>query len=133
MSVRNERITDKEWNLIKGGMRRVFCRAEIRKLVLNRAEVVHSDPSRPRVKKWCRCAGCKTIVPKYTCDVDHIEPVIPIGRHMKDMEIGEVVDRIWCVESNLQVLCEVCHNEKSKKERKERSEAKKAQRTQKGD
>lgn len=121
----NSRINDKEWGLIKGAIRRVFSRSDLRRSVLDAATVEHKDVSRPRVTKWCKCAKCGQVVPKYTCDVDHIEPVIPIGRHMKDMSLDEAVDRIWCNEVNLQVMCGPCHDNKTKLERKLRTAANK--------
>lgn len=117
----NPRITNKERGLIKGAIRRVFSRSDIRKKVLDAATVEYSDANRPRVKKWCRCARCKKIVPKYTCEVDHIDPVVPIGTPLTEMSWDAVVNNCWCEESNLQVLCGPDHDAKSKIERKQRA------------
>jgi 5-methylcytosine-specific restriction endonuclease McrA len=116
----NDRITKRERGLLKGALRRVFSRSELRQKVLNTADIQHHDLSRPRVKKWSRCPVCYTAVPKYTMVVDHIDPVIPINSSFELMSLDTVVDRLWCIENNLQPLCEPCHTKKTKVEREER-------------
>jgi 5-methylcytosine-specific restriction endonuclease McrA len=113
----NKKLTAKERGLIKGAIRRVFARAELRQSVVDASRVEHSDVNRPRVKKWSLCASCEKIVPTYTVAVDHKDPVIPISTTFEQMSLDEVVDRMWCDIKNLQVLCESCHNEKTKAER----------------
>lgn len=112
--------TDKEFGLIKGAMRRVFSRSDLRKAALERALVIHSDPDRPRVKKWARCQKCGALEAAYKFDVDHIDPIVPVTRRQLDMTVQELADRIFCALSNLWVLCEVCHDAKTKGENAER-------------
>lgn len=70
------------------------------------------------------CAGCKEEVPATTKGetkrvknvfVDHILPVVDpaIGFSTWD----EYIERMFCEKNNLQLLCKVCHDEKSKEER----------------
>lgn len=116
----NPRLTKKDKGLIKGSMRRVFSRSDLRKKVMDAAEIKHHDPKRPRVGKWVRCAVCKLPSPKYLSACDHISPVVPIESSIDAMGLDETADRIWCVESNLQAICKPCHDAKSKKENSER-------------
>lgn len=62
------------------------------------------------------CNGCKTVVPltvdkKKNVFVDHIEP---IG---KFESWDKVVEKMFCEQDNLQVLCKDCHDRKTKEER----------------
>lgn len=121
----NPRITKKERGLIKGALRRVFSRSELRKKILDTADIDHTDSTRPRVKKWSKCPVCLTISPKYLMVVDHIEPVVRIEESFENMSVDTVVDRLWCEQKNLQPICPSCHNIKSKTENKSRREFKK--------
>jgi 5-methylcytosine-specific restriction endonuclease McrA len=62
------------------------------------------------------------VVPSWTIDLDHIDPLVPVTTTYLDLVnvsgIDGLVDRLWCSENNLEVLCENCHNIKSAKERK---------------
>lgn len=87
--------------------------------------VKHVDTSRPKVKTWCCCKLCYTRIPKSYMEVDHIQPVVPYNKALEDMSWDELVDNLWCEESNLQAICSDCHDEKTKQERKLRKESKK--------
>lgn len=52
-------------------------------------------------------------------------PLVPLDKALEEMTWDEVVDRTWCDEANLQVLCKPCHKIKSKEENKERRAIKK--------
>lgn len=112
----NPRITAKERGLLKGAIRRVFSRSELRREVLEAGVVAHSDPKRKRVKTWVKCAECGGLDAKSNVQVDHLQPVVPVTTTLEAMTWDELVDRIWCDKKNLQILCEVCHNVKSVKE-----------------
>jgi 5-methylcytosine-specific restriction endonuclease McrA len=116
----NPRITKKEHGLLKGALRRVFSRSELRNSVVKASLVEHLDPNRPRVKKWCLCNICRKPEAKSYVVVDHINPVIPVHTSFEAMSLDEVVDRLWCAINNLQVVCSSCHDEKTKQERKDR-------------
>lgn len=116
----NPRISAKERGLIKGALRRVFSRSDLRRSVLEAAIVEHSDPKRKRVKTWVKCAECKKPEAKSNVAVDHILPVIPLNSSLEEMTVDDLVNRIWCEKKNLQVLCISCHLVKTKVESKER-------------
>lgn len=126
LSVNNPRITKKERGLLKGAIRRVFSRSELRLKVLNSTVITHTDPKRSRVKRWSRCSKCGRIEPTYLIDIDHILPVIPVDRSFEEMTLDEVADRVWCEEKNLAGICETCHNIKTRDETVERRKHKKA-------
>lgn len=123
--MKNSRITKKERGLLAGAVRRVFSRSELRARALEKALVKdYQDPSRKRVTRWFRCTECQKLEPAYLAQVDHIDPVVPIGTAAADMELQTIVDRSWCDERNLQPLCKPCHKIKSNVENKERRKLK---------
>lgn len=119
--MKNPRITPKEHGLIKGSLRRVFSRSELRRQALDKVAIEHTDERRPRVTRWAYCEVCGSVVPAYTLVVDHKVPVVPLDSFMREMAIDDIIDRLWCDPDNLQAICEVpCHLEKTKRERIER-------------
>lgn len=116
----------KERNLIKGAIRRVFSRSELRQQALDAALVKdYHDPNRKRVSRWGRCASCKTLTPLYLLEIDHMDPIIPVGETLEEQSWDKVIDSIWCDERRLQALCDSCHNTKTKTENTERRRLKK--------
>lgn len=116
----------KERNLLKGSMRRLFGRSELRRSVIDKAIVSgYSDPARKAVKFWVKCEECGKMEAKSNVQVDHREPLIPLDSSLEEMSWDEVVSRLWCDESNLQIICKPCHRLKSKAENKERRRLKK--------
>lgn len=114
-------ITKKERGLIKGGIRRVFSRSELRRVVIDASRRNYTDGNRPRVKKWSDCPVCERFVPTYLMEVDHITPIVPLDRSLEDMSWDEIVNRIWCDPGNLKAVCKDCHKIKTKAETKERA------------
>lgn len=127
----NAKLTPKERGLIKGAIRRVFARSDLRKRVLDRVDMAHKDSNRPRVRKWSLCPVCNLPSPKYLMVVDHINPVIPLDKSFEDMSLDEVLDRMWCEENNLQPICPNCHIIKTKGEKDERQKFKSLKRASK--
>ena len=116
----------KERNLIKGALRRVFSRSELRRKILDKAVIKdYLDPNRKRVTRWCKCPKCKKMVPAYLMEVDHEEPLIPVGSTLDDMSWDQVIDGLWCDERKLQALCGECHDTKTQAENAERRRIKK--------
>lgn len=116
----------KERNLVKSAIRRVFSRSELRRRAIDASLVKeYSDPSRKRVTRWGRCAACQKLEPAYLLEIDHKDPVIPIGETIDDQSWDKIIDRLWCDERNLQALCKPCHKLKSKQENVERRKLKK--------
>jgi 5-methylcytosine-specific restriction endonuclease McrA len=118
--MQNKFMTVKERNLLKGAIRRVFSRSDLRRQVLEKAGINHQDPERPRVNKWGECACCHKPSALYQMQVDHILPIIKVDCSLENMSWDEVVDRTWCDPKNLQALCLTCHKEKTTLEAKER-------------
>jgi len=123
--MKNPRVTVKERNLLKGAIRRVFSRSELRRKIVDLAVVKHSDPSRTRVKTWCKCPECNQFIPKSYMQVDHIVPIIGLHESLEDLSWDTVIDRLWCEENNLTAICKECHTKKTKAENKERRKLKK--------
>lgn len=124
--MRNPRITPKEMSLIKGKINSVFSRSELRRKVLESGIIEsYSDPSRPKVKKWVRCNGCKKPEAKSYIEVDHVSPKVPVHTNFLDFyqSIDDYIDACWCSEENLQNLCPDCHQVKSNIENKLRRDA----------
>lgn len=120
-------VNPKERNLLKGAIRRVFSRSDLRNQALSKHDIVHVDPLRPRVTKWSFCGECGVITPKYVMQVDHTIPVIATTETLNDLTWDQLIEeRVWCDLDNLMPLCPDCHKAKSKIENKERREIKKA-------
>lgn len=126
LPLKNPRLTKKEKGLIKGALRRVFSRSELRRKALDASLLKdYHDPSRKRVTRWGKCSSCQTLTPLYLLEIDHVEPVQPLGTTLDEMSCDELVDRIWCNENNLKAICKPCHKSKSSIENKERRRIKK--------
>lgn len=124
--MKNPRISKKEQGLIKGSIRRVFGRSDLRREVIESYIVKgYSDPNRKKVKYWIKCSECGNMEAKSNIQLDHQEPVIPVNRSFEEMTLDEVVDRQWCLAENLKPMCKPCHYEKTKAENKERRRIKK--------
>lgn len=113
----NPRITQQEKGLIKGALRRVFSRSELRRKVVE-ASVMrgHVDRTRPRVKTWCKCAICGKPEAKTNMQVDHRDPIVPLDKDTTDLYLDELVNALWCEIKNLDSVCKICHASKTKKE-----------------
>lgn len=116
----------KERGLLKGAMRRVFSRSEVRRRALDKALVKdYSDPSRKRVTRWGKCSACNKLEPAYLLQIDHIEPVIGVNESLDDISWDTLVDRLWCDEKNLRAICKPCHKATTKIQNAERRRHKK--------
>lgn len=89
--------------------------------VLNRQKTeifVPSKTGKPMRRVKFTCEICQASVGRKECAVDHISPVV-------DPDIGFVdyqtfIERLFCPVENLQILCENCHETKTKKENAKR-------------
>ena len=116
----------KERNLIKGALRRVFSRSELRRRALDAAVIKdYHDPNRKRVTRWGKCAVCGKMEPAYLLEIDHKDPIIPVGETLEEQTWDKIIDNVWCDERNLQALCGNCHDIKTKAENSERRRLKK--------
>lgn len=124
--MKNPRISAKERGLLKGALRRVFSRSDLRKQALESSRIEHIDASRPRVTKWSKCSSCQIPTPTYLLEIDHIQPIVPVDKSLESMDWNELVDKIWCEPENLKAVCKECHRSKTKSETKERAMHKRA-------
>lgn len=108
---------------IMSAIKRCFSRSPNHREALLKAKCPRKKG--PRGGARYRCVECKKDFASKDVQVDHIAPVVPIGTLSKDMSWDEMVARIFCSVSNLQVLCKECHKEKSKEENAERRSLKK--------
>lgn len=69
-----------------------------------------------RVAMHYRCNGCNKEYVKAEVQVDHIIPVVDPQKGFQGWDT--YIERMFCAPENLQVLCSVCHKEKTKKEKK---------------
>lgn len=124
--MKNPRISNKERGLLKGAIRRIFGRSDLRRRVVESAIVQgYTDPKRKAVKYWVKCADCGKMEAKSNVQTDHKHPVVPVNSSFAEMSFDTVVNRTWCEENDLQILCLECHKLKTKEENAERRRLKK--------
>lgn len=116
----NNLLSPKERGLLKGALRRIFSRSDLRRQALDKHNITFQDPNRPRVTKWSFCGECGCIEPRYLMEVDHISPVIKVSETLDSLTIDQLIARLWCSIDNLSPICKPCHKAKSKVENKER-------------
>ena len=78
-----------------------------------KARRIYKGPNK-RQKFEYLCNSCKTWFPDKKINVDHI---VGAGSLNCSNDLPGFVDRLFCEQDNLQVLCEVCHNEKTQLEK----------------
>lgn len=110
-------ITPKERGMIVGCIKRVFSRSN---KAIQARQKARSDKTGSRGGARYTCAVCGKSLPANGVQVDHISPVVPLYTTVQSMDISVLLQRLWCDDKNLQVLCKECHLRKSKLERKER-------------
>lgn len=108
---------------IRGALRRAFARSPIVQEIMSesRREVPRYKKDGSRHKKNSvqrQCQVCKQWSSASKMAVDHIVPVISIDEGFNDW--NEFIDRLWCDKSNLQRICDTCHDKKTQDERIER-------------
>jgi len=86
---------------------------------------IYSTKKKARVDRGkYRCAACDNIVPATkvvkgkrvnNVFVDHINPVVDPSTGFTTWD--DFIDRLFCEEDNLQVLCRTCHDNKTDREK----------------
>jgi 5-methylcytosine-specific restriction endonuclease McrA len=113
----------KSWNedaAIRGALRRVFSRSPVIREVLTRVrrEIPRYNKDGSRAKKDAvqyLCNVCNEYVGSTKIAVDHISPVVSVEDGFIDLNTFR--ERLFCNASNLQVICDECHNAKTQEER----------------
>jgi hypothetical protein len=109
------------FNSILRAIKRAFSRSPVNRQV--RQAAVHPTAKGPRGGARFVCNDCREDFAGKEVQVDHIEPVIPIGTAAKDMSWDEIIERLFCTADNLQLLCVPCHKLKSAAEASARKRA----------
>jgi hypothetical protein len=111
---------------IRGVNRRLFARSPLvrEKLEESRQEFPKFKKDGSRAKKdWVRrqCESCLEWVGSTKISVDHRDPVVPPEGFPPSYDMWDRITvflkRLWCDKSNLQRLCDTCHNKKTQEER----------------
>jgi len=97
--------------ILMNAARLYFRQSNLMKEAKERAK--HPTIKGVRGGKMYICAKCNKTFSGRDVQIDHIEPVIPIGTPKKEMSLMQFYDRLYCDISNLQVLCKPCHVSKS--------------------
>lgn len=104
------------------------ARKTFRYSIFHRNALMDARVEKPKFKKdgnlakvpdvYYECKKCQELFKQKEVQVDHIEPVVPIGTEEKEMTVDEYVER--AVFGKVQVLCRPCHKNKTNKENTER-------------
>jgi 5-methylcytosine-specific restriction endonuclease McrA len=81
---------------------------------MNRAKRKYEGENK-RQKFAYECGPCKGLFKAKDVQVDHIQPA---GSLLSRQDLPQFVERLYCGEDGLQVLCKQCHQIKTNKERK---------------
>lgn len=111
---------------IRGANRRLFARSPsvFEKLNESRQEFPRYNKDGQRAKKnWVKrqCEVCDQWVGSSHIAIDHIDPVVPPDGFSANSDMWDRINlfmkRLWCDKSNLQRICDDCHNKKTQNER----------------
>tara|TARA_R110000868_G_scaffold224540_1_gene476693 strand:- start:2258 stop:2707 length:450 start_codon:yes stop_codon:yes gene_type:complete len=75
-----------------------------------------------KLAKHFECNACKDEFVAKEVQVDHKNPAVDPKKGWQGWDT--FIDRLFCEETNLQVLCSSCHRVKTAKEKEERKDAK---------
>lgn len=121
---------------IRSAIRRTFSRSPLVQKVIDSVRSEHDQFKKDGTlakRKAVRyeCANCGKLFMRKDIAVDHIDPVIPLDSTFSSWD--DFVDRLFCEEDNLQVLCSYtlkrkdefggetsCHYKKTQEEKIER-------------
>lgn len=102
------------WSWIRSGLRQKSRWWKPVAEAKKRARIPYKGPNK-RLKWVYVCANCKNQFKGNEVNVDHI---IPAGTLKCYDDLPGFVERLFCEADGLQVLCNPCHNKKTKRERK---------------
>jgi 5-methylcytosine-specific restriction endonuclease McrA len=105
------------WSFIRSGLRQKSrWWKPISECKLN-AKRPYKGPLK-RQKFEYQCNKCKNWFPEKQINVDHI---LPAGTLTCAQDLPGFVERLFCEQNNLQVLCESCHNVKTQLEKQSKN------------
>lgn len=113
--------------MIVGSLKRCFSRSPIVREFLHkyRREEIWFKKDGTQAKKprvLYKCWHCHKEFNSNQIQVDHIIPVVPVNIPAKHLSYNILVNRLFCDESNLQILCKEHHKDKSQQENAVRQE-----------
>jgi len=125
----NLNLGDGTRGMIIGALRKVFAQSYIAKTV---RKLAISEQQGKRGGAMYTCAVCKQSFPPQKTQIDHIDPVLPVGyeQENKPWSWDWYISRLFCKIDNLQVICFDCHDAKSRAENDNRNEIKRTVRRQ---
>lgn len=101
-------------SFVKSALRSASQRWPPKYKVLSKAYVGQRiNPKSGRMAKHYLCKACEEAFPAKEIQVNHIVPVVPISGFDN---WDNVVERMFCEESGLEVLCVPCHKSITKEE-----------------
>lgn len=110
-------------SFIKGSLRSASIKWPPKYKCLNDAFVGKKINSKSgRLAKHYKCASCKEEYPAKDVQVDHIIPVVDPNLGFTTWD--DIIDRMFCEQEFLQVLCKSCHDNKTTVERQQAKERK---------
>lgn len=118
MRDKNEWTPARKFSFIKSALRSASQRWPPRYAALHAAFVgKRTNPASGRIAGFYKCNSCQVDFPAKNVQVNHIEPVIPITG-FKSWD--DTIERLFCEQSGLEVLCVDCHKAVTKQENLER-------------
>jgi 5-methylcytosine-specific restriction endonuclease McrA len=108
------------WSFIRSALRQKsrwwkpisMCKLNARRL--------YKGPNK-RQKYEYQCKKCKGWFPEKQINVDHVKPA---GSLNSAQDLPGFVERLFCEQDNLQVLCTTCHDKKTLKEKQSKKKTK---------
>lgn len=101
------------WSFIRSSLRQKSRWWKPIAQVKAKAKRVYKGPNK-RQKFEYKCAKCLEWFPDKKINVDHIRPA---GSLKCANDLPEFVEKLFCEIDNLQVLCQGCHDTKTKQEK----------------
>lgn len=81
------------------------------------------NPATGRLRTIYRCEDCRGEFARDEVKIDHIEPAVDPDKGWQSWD--EYITRMFPEVEGFQILCEICHKEKTKKENEQRKENRK--------
>jgi len=104
-----------DWSKTLDGYFIAFCRKAFRWSPAYRQTLKEAFVEKREGVEYYRCKHCKNVVERPQKQVDHMEPVIPIG-NVWNRDWNEYRQRCFVSSDKLQVLCKDCHKKKTSAE-----------------
>lgn len=117
----------KDLTAIRGALRIAFIRSEYRAKFMEKHRVIvprYTSTGKLHKKPWVKykCEECNELFPDKDINVDHVDQV---GSFLSAIAIKEFFFSMWCLLSNLQILCYQCHDGKTAEEKRAKTTRKK--------